>query len=75
MTDKEIKILRRAVKDGVAYWVPDSSTAHKVIAVGRHAEEGDDEPCAIFEHGKYVALYNCPLTDFKALTSVLTTHG
>ncbi len=46
-------------------WVPDHNTACEVKAIGPHAEEGDDTPCAIFWDGKYVALYNCDLGDFS----------
>ena len=65
MNDKEITQLKIIVHDGyTVFWNPFYTTCYQVKSIGPHAEEGDDEPCAIFTNGKYAALYNCSLTDF-----------
>lgn len=66
MTDKEIDLLKRALKlQHHVYWIPNSYTANKVMGVGKHAEEGDGSPCALFSRGRYAALDNCELQHFK----------
>ena len=64
MNDDQIELLKQACKKGQVLWCPDSSTALQVRCIGKHAEEGDDEPCAIFTDGKYAALYNAEIRDF-----------
>jgi hypothetical protein len=64
MTGKNIDVLKKFLAYGAEIvWMPDSSTARKVISVGKHVEEGEGE-CAIFSNGEYAALYNCSLSDF-----------
>ena len=79
MDHSEVKALNKALADVkkehgsglMLMWMPDSDTAQRVIMIGKHAEEEDDEPCAIFSGGKYAALYNCQLSDFVFATRLL----
>ena len=70
MNDQEIAMLKNAISMGGVIWNPDSQTAYPVKSIGTHAEEGDDELCAIFTNGKYAVLYNCSLSEFKMTTSI-----
>lgn len=69
MNDVEILTLRNAVSSGPVVWIPDTQTAHQVLRVGKHAEEGD-ELCAIFSHGFYAVLYNAELKHFYCVKSL-----
>lgn len=72
MTGENMSILKKFLAYGTEIvWMPDSSTARKVIRIGKHAEEGESE-CAIFSNGEYAALYNCALSDFFEVKTCTT---
>lgn len=69
MSIEEENKLRDALKQKqTVVWAPDDETCRQVVVIDTHAEEDDDEiQCAIFKDGKYVALYNCSITEFAIL--------
>jgi len=67
MNDEEIKILKNALETNEVIWHPDSETAHSVLCISTHAEEGAGLLCAIFSHGKFASLYNADLSDFYSI--------
>lgn len=71
MSKLEIAYLKDLLKTRTVVWNPDPDTCRVVKHVGKHAEEGDDEPCAIFHNGEYVALYNCTREDFKTIAPII----
>ena len=63
MNEEEEMLLKAHVESGsIVLWVPDTSTAKRVVSV----RERVSEPglCAHFSNGEHVALYNCELSDF-----------
>jgi len=63
MNDKQIESLKKLCRKSQVMWCPDSSTARTIVSINKRKDELD-EYCAIFANGEYVALYNCPVTDF-----------
>jgi len=65
MSDEEIEILKAALKKPGCkiFWIPDSSTVCEVYAIGKIKDEPG--PVAMCMNGKYLALWNCDVGDFK----------
>lgn len=78
MTDEQIgqlESLRWRIRKGQLYWMPDDKTVHRVTHIGNPPKPKDGdiaEPSkvAYFHDGKYAALYNADLMDFKLVESV-----
>lgn len=68
MNDIQIEKLKSYIRIGHKIaWNPNSTTCRIVVGINKHAEEGDDEMCAIFSNGEYAALYNCDLSEFAII--------
>lgn len=67
MSDEEIELLRKALQYRNLYWMQEGEPSHRVVRIGSHPEEGDDDPCAIFKDGKYVWLYGASFEDFATV--------
>jgi hypothetical protein len=77
MTDKDIETLRSYVEDYEVIWFPENGEAHRVTGIGlvRTPKEEEPEPsdCAYIDkdgRGKYVALYNVELDEFKIISDI-----
>lgn len=69
MTDSQIAQLEKALKQGRVIWNPEPNTVRHVLKIFKVRDE--PSPCALFDGGTYVSLYNCELCDFMIVTPIL----
>ena len=73
VNESQISDLERTLKitkyPNEVVWLDHDDQAKKVVSI--QDIDGEPSPCAVFEDGKYAALYNTEMSDFALLTRLI----